>query len=131
VRIWPLTARSSLVIFDRYLHDMLADPLRYRWAGPAGLLKAASRLVPQPDLWIVLDAPAEVLQARKQEVSLDASQAQRDAYRRLAADLRGARLFDTSLDVQHCTAEICDYVLSHMRLRLHARLGLAIQDATP
>jgi thymidylate kinase len=36
--------------------------------------------MPQPELWILLDAPAEVLQARKQEVTFEETARQRHAY---------------------------------------------------
>jgi thymidylate kinase len=36
--------------------------------------------MPEPRLWVLLDAPADVLQARKQEVSRDESARQRQAY---------------------------------------------------
>ena len=37
--------------------------------------------MPQPDLWVLLDAPVEVLQTRKQEVSWEESERQRQAYK--------------------------------------------------
>jgi thymidylate kinase len=36
--------------------------------------------MPQPRLWVLLDAPAEILQARKQEVQAEESARQRQAY---------------------------------------------------
>jgi thymidylate kinase len=37
-------------------------------------------LMPRPKLWVLLNAPAEVLQARKQEVAPEESARQCDAY---------------------------------------------------
>ena len=61
-------ARSSLVMHDRHMVDALVDPRRYRYAGPAWPLHLVWRVVPRPDLIVLLDAPPEVLQSRKQEV---------------------------------------------------------------
>jgi len=33
LRVWPLAIRSTLVLFDRYFHDLLVDPHRYRYGG--------------------------------------------------------------------------------------------------
>lgn len=88
--------QSELVVFDRYVHDIAADPIRYRYGGPMWAVHALERLVPGPDLCLVLDAPAEVLQARKQEVTLEQSRQQRDAYRRLAERVPEAHLLDAS-----------------------------------
>src|SRR5207237_7549467 len=66
--IYPRLARSTLVMFDRYYHDLLADPRRYRFGGPLATAAMVGKIIPQPDLWILLDAPAEVLHQRKREV---------------------------------------------------------------
>lgn len=72
--------RKDLLICDRYYHDLLIDPVRYRYGGPSWLAALIGRLMPQPGLWMLLDAPAEVLQARKQEVAPEETARQRDAY---------------------------------------------------
>ena len=70
LKIRPALVRSTLVLFDRYLVDALIDPRRYRYGGPRWVLHLVWSLIPKPDLVILLDAPPEVLRARKQEVSL-------------------------------------------------------------
>lgn len=122
--VWPLLRRSTLVIFDRYLQDMQADPYRYRWGGPRNLPRAVSRWVPQPDLWVVLDAPEEVLLARKAEVTREAAASQRLAYRALADELPRCILVDTSQSVDRCVAEVNRHILKHLEQRTLARLGL-------
>jgi thymidylate kinase len=81
--IRPLLARSSFVVFDRYFHDLLVDPRRYRYGGPKWLPRFFSRLVPLPDLVFVLDAGEQVILSRKGEVQIAEVQRQREAYRRL------------------------------------------------
>lgn len=68
----PAINQNHLVIFDRYSGDMYVDPRRYRLGLPERLLKTMCRLVPSPDLTIILMAPAQVLLSRKQEVSSEA-----------------------------------------------------------
>ena len=126
----PLRIRSALVIFDRYLHDMQADPRRYRWGGPQWMLKLAARIVPEPDLWVVLDAPVDVLLARKAEVSAEAAQLQRDAYRALARELHNCVLIDTSRPLEQCVADVNHHVLRHLSERTRRRLALPeVQNA--
>jgi thymidylate kinase len=83
-RVRPLLVASKLVVFDRYYHDLLIDPRRFRYGGPRWLAHAVARLIPMPDLVLILDAPAEVLQARKREVSVEESARQSAAYRAAA-----------------------------------------------
>lgn len=72
--------RKELLICDRYYHDLLIDPRRYRYGGPLWAAKLVGKMMPQPALWVLLDAPAEVLHKRKQEVSLNETVRQRQAY---------------------------------------------------
>lgn len=102
----PRLARGGLVLFDRYYHDLLADPLRYRYGGPAWLARWVGRAVPVPDLFVVLDAPPEVLQARKAEVSPEESAAARAAYLALAADLPDCRVVDCARPLSRVVAEV-------------------------
>jgi thymidylate kinase len=102
----PRLVRSTFVVFDRYYHDLLVDPIRYRYAGPTWLACAVARLVPQPDLWILLDAPAHVLQSRKQEVTFDESARQREAYLAVVHTLGHAAVIDAA---QPLPAVIADF----------------------
>ena len=89
-------SRQGFVLFDRYHGDLLVDPKRYRYGGPLWLARLASRWMPQPDLVIYLDAPAEVLLSRKQEVSAAALKTSRAAYLALAASSPRIQVIDAS-----------------------------------
>lgn len=75
-----LRAKGYLVLFDRNYHDLLVDMRRYRYGGPRWMARLVGRLVPRADLLILLDAPPEIFQARKQEVPLEETSRQREAY---------------------------------------------------
>ena len=64
-----LDKRDCVLLCDRYYHDLLIDPKRYRYGGPHWAARLIGGLMPRPKLWILLDAPPAVLRARKQEVS--------------------------------------------------------------
>lgn len=74
---------EGFVLFDRFHGDVLADPRRYRYGGPLWLARIATRVMPQPDMVLYLDAPPEVLLSRKQEVSRDALEQSRHRYSEL------------------------------------------------
>jgi thymidylate kinase len=96
-RIVRQRAKHGFVVFDRHLLDLLVDPVRYRYGGPRWVARMACRLVPRPDLIVVLDGSPAVVRARKQEVSQSESTRQRIAYRRLTADTPGAYLVDAEM----------------------------------
>lgn len=106
----PLVDRGALVLFDRYYHDLLADPRRYRYGGPAWLARRVGRWIPAPDLFVVLDAPPEVLQARKAEVPPAESAAARAAYLALAGELPRAHVVDGARPLDHVVADVAALV---------------------
>jgi len=91
VRLHLALARSTLVLNDRHFVDILVDRKRYRYGGPLWLLHLIWRVIPVPNLIIVLNAPPQVLQVRKQEVSFEETARQCNAYLSLAGTLRTVR----------------------------------------
>jgi thymidylate kinase len=104
---------------------MLADPLRYRYGGPSWVSRAACRLVPRPDLIVVLDAPTSVVRARKQEVTIAESERQSMAYRSLAAEVTGAHLVDATMTPQQVVEAVISIVHRHMLQKAGASATMA------
>lgn len=80
-------AGGGVVIFDRYPYDALL-PAPGPMSRPDRMRRAAlARILPAPDLALVLDAPAAVLHGRKAEHPLAHVERQRAGYRSLAGRL--------------------------------------------
>lgn len=124
LRVYPLVARSTLVLFDRYFQDLLVDPVRYRYSVPRTLALLVGRLIPRPHLFIVLDAPPEVLHARKQEVPFEEVARQREAYVDLARGLPEGHLVDASRPLEEVVAEVEEIVVGYLAERTSRRLRL-------
>lgn len=100
VTILPRTRSGGMVVFDRYLSDVLVDPLRYRLpVRSMRFLALLLKFAPQPDLCVLLDVPAEITQGRKQEVSPAESQRQRSAYLKMFDTLPAKLLVDADSPV--------------------------------
>jgi len=56
-------------VFDRYAHDILIDPLRYKHNLPESLTNIILSFFPVPDLWIFLKPPFKIIKLRKAELS--------------------------------------------------------------
>lgn len=85
----PLILRKSaqfdkITIFDRYIYDFLVDPRRSRINLPYWLRRLFTRLVVQPRIVFVLDAPAEVIYKRKQELTPEEISRQLKEFRKLS-----------------------------------------------
>jgi thymidylate kinase len=114
----PRLLAGHLVIFDRYFPDYRIDPRRYRLAPESvGLAAALSRHVPQPDLQIVLDAPAEYLRRRKPEVSLAELERLRLAYRQEIGGTGNSVLTDAGAPLAEVADQVNRMVLAKRRSR--------------
>ena len=116
-KVAPAKIRSTFVIFDRYYDDILIDPARYRNGTPQLVVKLFRFFIPQPQLWIVLDAPTTVIQARKAEVSYEETERQRRTYIMYAENKAHCLLVDTNRDIKDISKDICKFVCE----RLHER----------
>jgi thymidylate kinase len=106
--------KKTLLICDRYYHDLLIDPLRYRYGGPVWVAILVGKLMPQPDLWMLLDASVEVLQARKQEVPPEETARQRKAYRNFILAQQNHVIIDASQPLEQEIADVEHVVVETM-----------------
>ena len=79
-----LRQSHRLVLFDRYIHDILVDPRRYRMERLRGWMRWMLKAAPKPDLLVIISAPADMIQARKQEVPPEETARQVAAYEALS-----------------------------------------------
>jgi thymidylate kinase len=69
VSVRRFVRRGNWLIIERGWWDLAVDPRRYRLRSHRRLVGWLGRLLPAPDLVVVLEAPVEVLAARKDEVA--------------------------------------------------------------
>lgn len=121
--IKPRLVRAGFVQFDRYFHDVLVDPRRYRYGGPKWFAKLLCRLLPEPDLVILLDANEDLILSRKTELTRAEIQRQRQAY----ADLRFQRAKEvyvrTDSGIQSTLEASATAVAEFMEQRFGKRIG--------
>ena len=100
MKVYPKKLNHYLVIFDRYFVDVLVDPLRYRQAEKSFLAKLVHRLIPKPDMWLILDASTESVLMRKQELTFSLSETLRRRYLNLQNELSNAYVINADGCVQ-------------------------------
>ena len=124
LRVRPKLVQSTFILFDRYFHDLLADPKRYRYGSAMWLARLVGRCVPKPDLWVLLDAPGEIVVARKGEISLAEATRQRQAYRDVLAPLQNVARVDASQPLEAVVRDVEDHILDRLEERTRGRFGL-------
>jgi thymidylate kinase len=122
--VFPRLTRSALVVFDRYYHDILVDTKRYRYQGPLWPARLVGKVVPRPHLFILLDAPPEVLFDRKQEVTFEEVVRQREEYLNLVRGLENGHIVDASKPLDEVVSEVERIVLGCMAARTARRMGI-------
>lgn len=103
---------GRMVIFDRYVYDALTSSHQ-----PIGRLKRIYMWVlghscPAPDLVLVLDAPGEVMFARKGEDNPEALEAQRQSLLALRGRIPHVQVVDTTRGEAAVRADVLDRIWS-------------------
>jgi len=113
----------TLRIWDRYYYDLLIDPKRYRYGAPMWLARMVGKFIPRPDLIILLDAPPEILQARKQEVTLEETSRQREAYLQYVQGLKNGVVIDASQSLHQVIKNTNEVIMKYMAQKVATRRG--------
>ena len=114
-------ARSGLILFDRYFHDVLIDPLRYRYGGPAWLARWMARLIPSPDMVVILDADELVIGKRKAELPPEEIGRQRREYKELQFPAAEKIVVNTEKGETLTLEEVSSAIVEHLARRFESR----------
>lgn len=122
VIVWNYIFRGYSVIFDRhfyfdyYAHDVANEtpnrPLHSRIHG-----FMLQNLYPKPDFVIFLDAPAEVLFARKPEGRLESLERRRQEYIQLRNVVKACAVVDVSQSMDQVLQDVSELILEFQRSR--------------
>ena len=91
---------KQLIIFDRYAHDLMIDPIRYKFNLPNRITKFILNLFPNPNLWIVLNARIKLLEKRKKELPTKELKKQIKSYLSFAKQRKNSIVVNTNNSVQ-------------------------------
>jgi thymidylate kinase len=127
MRLRPITFHGGLVLIDRYYYDFYVDQRRYRLRVPQAVVRFGQFFLKKPDLVVLLDAPAGVLQRRKQEVPLAETERQRAAYLALVRGLGNGLVVDATQAPEKVGTDISRAILDFMAERAKKRWGPLLQ----
>lgn len=116
---WSYQARGYIVLYDRhFLFDFSLDGVEsdvgtferhlHRWI--------LTQFYPRPSLVIYLDAPAEVLFARKGEKTLEELEARRQAFIRQGTQVRNFVRVDGTQPLRNVCGEVCKLIAKYSGL---------------
>jgi hypothetical protein len=117
--------RSTLVVLERGWNDLQVDPRRYRLSTGTALARIVGRALPKPDLTLLLAAPADVIAARKDELTTSEIAGQLDRWRELGGQT-GAFV---EIDASEGEDSVVEQALNAIGDHLAARAGELSQFA--
>jgi Phosphotransferase enzyme family len=115
LRLWPAKVRSGLVIVERGWWDLAVHASRW-------VVRALGRFIPEPDLVLVLDAPAVAVRARKAELPAEELERQRRILPIAFAPFRVAAL-DATKSLHGVARDARERVVAVVEERAVSRLG--------
>jgi glycosyltransferase involved in cell wall biosynthesis/thymidylate kinase len=127
--IYPKKAQTTLVVGERYFPDILVHPQRYGFDVPKWLMRLAAKLVPAPDLLVLLKDEPEVIYARKSELSPATIAAQIKAYEQELPHWGNTAVIQTTGGPDAVCARISDLVLQECANRTEGRLTSSVGSA--
>lgn len=114
--------KSTLVIFDRYYDDILVDRRRFRYKGFNFILKLGNYLIPEPRIYLYLDAPSEVIFSRKAELSISEIDRQRHKFKRLVQKKKRGFIINANQDEGQVIFDAETKILDYLELRQANRI---------
>lgn len=120
--VWYYRLRGNYVLFDRhfyfdyYDHDIAnTDPKRPLSSRIHGFM--LRKLYPKPDFVIFLDAPTEVLYARKPERTIEILEGKRQEYVRLREVMKNYAVVDVSQPIDTVVREVCELIVDFQQTK--------------
>ena len=118
----PVPMVEGVMLPENYLADAIGATGKPLLRVSAQQLLDRCRHLVFEDRWgFFLDAPADVLQSRKQEVPFDETARQRSAYRELAAQLPQGRIVDASQGIERVVSDVREEIIRWLAARTRRR----------
>lgn len=120
--IRPTLVRGGIVVTERGYHDLRIDPRRYRLDVSRRLARTLGRLLPRPDLGILLLGEPSVLHRRKPELDQGQMEQMQEAWRSVRREVaKRVVAIDAGQDEDDLTASVVEVVVSARSAALHGR----------
>ena len=95
-----LKLKNQLIIFDRFAHDLLIDKARYRLNLSQKFTKYILSLFPEPNLWLILNAPIKLVEKRKKELPTKELKRQMKEYLSFSKKKSNSLIINTSYEIE-------------------------------
>lgn len=116
-KYYPFIAKGGFICFDRYYYDFFVYPERFGLKLPRWIVSVMKYLVVKPNLIFYLSAPASIIVARKNEVSLKEIERRDLEYKKICQTIGNVHKIDTSLPIRNVIKSISLIILKSLARR--------------
>lgn len=121
--IYPKRAQTTLVVGERWYYDVMVNPMRYGFNLPPWLLSAGKKLIPRPDLILLITADPETIYRRKAELEIAEIRRQIKTFRAILPPCpHGYEVVNqdkAGSPLRHISAAIVEYVSANTSRRMN------------
>lgn len=110
---------DNITIFDRYIYDFLVDPERTRIKLPYWVRRIFTRMVKQPKIVFVLQAPADVIYKRKQELTIDEINHQLEGFQKLSCLGQRVHFLDATKKPEEIAKDAIKVILDTFTIKIN------------
>ena len=118
--LFPKLVSSQLIINDRYYHDVIIDPSRYRIGYFKKFLNFIFQLLPEPDLIIILNVKYSSLIKRKNELSLKQIKVSTLRYKNYKKKYKNCYIINTNKTIEKTNKKIIELIV-YNKVLLHKK----------
>jgi thymidylate kinase len=107
--------KKKFYIFDRYAHDILIDPLRYKHNLSPKLTKLILNFFPKPDLWVFANPLLKTIKHRKLELPVIELKRQIKDYTCFFKNKKNVLMLDTSVKKEKLIKQIVKKINNQLK----------------
>ena len=107
--------KKKIYIFDRYAHDILIDPLRYKHNLSRKLTKLILNFFPKPDLWVFANPLLKTIKHRKLELPVIELKRQIKDYTCFFKNKKNVLMLDTSVKKEKLIKQIVKKIKNQLK----------------
>ena len=85
-----MNGKKEIIFFDRYVHDIIVDPLRYRINPNRKSIMFLLNLFPMPDFWCFTTGDPKQIWYRKKEIKFEILKTQLRKYKKLKTKFKNS-----------------------------------------
>ena len=119
---------TTLILWDRYIHDISIDPLRYRLKLKKKNYSFFINLVPKPECIFIVDVESKIAFKRKKELTIPVLHRLRKKYLETKKNIKNTYVLDNSKNINRVTKKTIKIITKILNQKTRERIKLFLKN---